>query len=191
MSKIVKNIASLSQKSEIVTSVEEAKGVLIELENTLGPISHGVGLAAIQIGYAKRIGAIKKGDGSFIHLINPELIEGIDEFIFLNEGCLSFPNEFRDTKRYRQVIIKNHRIENDRFEEETLSFYYSKEEEPGNDGLVCIALQHELDHFNGLTIMNHSIVNTPLVRAEVKIGRNDKCSCGSGKKYKKCCGKIS
>jgi uncharacterized protein YecA (UPF0149 family) len=22
-----------------------------------------------------------------------------------------------------------------------------------------------------------------------KIGRNDKCPCGSGKKYKKCCGK--
>ena len=28
----------------------------------------------------------------------------------------------------------------------------------------------------------------PLVR-EPKIGRNDPCSCGSGKKYKKCCGK--
>ncbi len=26
-------------------------------------------------------------------------------------------------------------------------------------------------------------------RADAKIGRNDPCSCGSGKKYKKCCGK--
>jgi SWIM/SEC-C metal-binding protein len=25
-------------------------------------------------------------------------------------------------------------------------------------------------------------------RAEKKIGRNDPCPCGSGKKYKKCCG---
>ena len=25
--------------------------------------------------------------------------------------------------------------------------------------------------------------------AEKKVGRNDPCSCGSGKKYKKCCGK--
>jgi len=24
---------------------------------------------------------------------------------------------------------------------------------------------------------------------EIKIGRNDACPCGSGKKYKKCCGK--
>ncbi len=29
---------------------------------------------------------------------------------------------------------------------------------------------------------------TPFVRAEPKLGRNDPCSCGSGKKYKKCCG---
>jgi hypothetical protein len=30
-------------------------------------------------------------------------------------------------------------------------------------------------------------VQTPFV-AEVKVGRNDPCPCGSGKKYKKCCG---
>jgi len=29
----------------------------------------------------------------------------------------------------------------------------------------------------------------PTVREEPKIGRNDPCPCGSGKKYKKCCGK--
>ena len=29
----------------------------------------------------------------------------------------------------------------------------------------------------------------PVVREEPKIGRNDPCTCGSGKKYKKCCGK--
>lgn len=30
---------------------------------------------------------------------------------------------------------------------------------------------------------------TPFVRISPKIGRNDPCPCGSGKKYKKCCGK--
>lgn len=29
---------------------------------------------------------------------------------------------------------------------------------------------------------------TTLVRAEKKQGRNDACACGSGKKFKKCCG---
>jgi len=28
----------------------------------------------------------------------------------------------------------------------------------------------------------------PLTRQMPKIGRNDPCPCGSGKKYKKCCG---
>jgi len=27
-----------------------------------------------------------------------------------------------------------------------------------------------------------------IVRADEKVGRNDPCTCGSGKKYKKCCG---
>ena len=28
------------------------------------------------------------------------------------------------------------------------------------------------------------------VKVEQKIGRNDPCPCGSGKKYKKCCGAV-
>lgn len=31
--------------------------------------------------------------------------------------------------------------------------------------------------------------HVPLHRATPKIGRNDPCPCGSGKKYKKCCGR--
>lgn len=29
---------------------------------------------------------------------------------------------------------------------------------------------------------------TPYVRDQAKVGRNDPCGCGSGKKFKKCCG---
>lgn len=32
-------------------------------------------------------------------------------------------------------------------------------------------------------------VHKPLVRTETKIYPNDMCPCGSGKKYKKCCGR--
>ena len=31
----------------------------------------------------------------------------------------------------------------------------------------------------------------PFVRAEQKVGRNEPCPCGSGKKYKQCCGKLA
>jgi len=32
-------------------------------------------------------------------------------------------------------------------------------------------------------------VKQPKKRADEKIGRNDPCPCGSGKKYKQCCGR--
>lgn len=33
------------------------------------------------------------------------------------------------------------------------------------------------------------VSEVPIVREEPKIGRNDPCPCGSGRKFKKCCGK--
>ncbi|NLC99533.1 MAG: preprotein translocase subunit SecA [Gammaproteobacteria bacterium] len=38
--------------------------------------------------------------------------------------------------------------------------------------------------------MAEAVATTP-VRNELKIGRNESCTCGSGKKYKHCCGRIS
>jgi uncharacterized protein YecA (UPF0149 family) len=35
---------------------------------------------------------------------------------------------------------------------------------------------------------HHHVANKPIKREMSKIGRNDKCYCGSQKKYKKCCG---
>lgn len=32
-------------------------------------------------------------------------------------------------------------------------------------------------------------IEVPYIRSEAKVGRNDPCPCGSGKKHKKCCGK--
>ena len=33
--------------------------------------------------------------------------------------------------------------------------------------------------------------HTPMVRAEPKVGRNEPCPCGSGKKYKHCHGTLA
>jgi SEC-C motif-containing protein len=35
------------------------------------------------------------------------------------------------------------------------------------------------------------VAKQPVKRDAPKISRNDKCSCGSGKKYKKCCGSVA
>ena len=38
-------------------------------------------------------------------------------------------------------------------------------------------------------VTNSDTISKTIVNKEKKIGRNDPCPCGSGKKYKKCCGK--
>jgi hypothetical protein len=38
------------------------------------------------------------------------------------------------------------------------------------------------------TDLDNLAAGTPVVREELKVGRNDLCPCGSGKKFKKCCG---
>ena len=43
------------------------------------------------------------------------------------------------------------------------------------------------DYDNGFYLPEPEELQQPFVRTEVKIGRNDPCPCGSGKKYKKCC----
>jgi len=66
---------------------------------------------------------------------------------------------------------------------------WEKQERNKNDAemrlLETVCIQHEIDHLNGVTIMDRQVINT--ITAENKIGRNDPCYCGSGKKYKKCC----
>lgn len=44
--------------------------------------------------------------------------------------------------------------------------------------------EHKLDFMSN----NFFEKGTP-TKVEPKVGRNDPCTCGSGKKFKKCCGK--
>lgn len=190
MHDVIKDMGFLRQKSENATSVAEALDIIVRLKETLSSLPNGIGLAAIQIGFPKRVGVVKLNNGELLSLINPSLLETDDEFVFVDESCLSLPNNFRNTKRYRQITIKNHRIEEDKFVEEMLCFYYSlSSSERNNDGLATIAIQHELDHFDGKLILDHNVILEPFKRKENKVGRNDPCPCGSNKKYKKCCGK--
>lgn len=63
--------------------------------------------------------------------------------------------------------------------------------EPHVHGPNC---NHDHDHDHGHVHgpncnhgHHHHGSQSPLVRVQPKIGRNDLCPCGSGKKYKKCC----
>ena len=49
---------------------------------------------------------------------------------------------------------------------------------------------HHADFDEALAASDENVPPQP-VRADPKIGRNDTCPCGSGKKYKHCHGKLS
>jgi uncharacterized protein YchJ len=59
---------------------------------------------------------------------------------------------------------------------------------------VAAEHEHEDEHVHGPGCSHehphhHHQAQQPYVRDTVKIGRNDPCACGSGKKFKKCCAK--
>ncbi len=74
---------------------------------------------------------------------------------------------FMDTKRFREIYVKQHK-----------GFFDNPEDEIPH---IHEPVIEEMPQMPGK--------GTPIVRTSPKIGRNDPCPCGSGKKYKKCCGK--
>jgi hypothetical protein len=72
--------------------------------------------------------------------------------------------------------------------EKTVYSYYSilGEQHSDLEKWRQTALKREM---NGQTVNMQEMVQKGTVHKENKVGRNDPCTCGSGKKYKKCCGK--
>lgn len=170
------NEEALRVKCEPVT-LEEVGPLIETLEkeldyaNRLG--KNGVGLAAPQIGIAKDIAIIRLPKMNF-NLVNAKLKQGYDPAIFTDEGCLSFPGRVENTTRFQEVYITNNLVE-------PYSFVAS--------GFVAVVCQHELDHLNQKLFMDYSIPKPIPVVRKAKVGPNEPCTCGSGKKYKKCCGR--
>ena len=172
-------------------SIEEGNKIAAELLTILAERKDGIGLAANQVGIDAAVAVVNVREP--IILINPEVVE-VSEEIPYYEGCLSFKGKGIQTKRYKNIVITT--------EQEEGELYFSGAENP-SDGkgswekessdtqdeelrlLEAICVQHEIDHLNGMTIMDRKMISTVINTA--KIGRNEPCPCGSGKKYKKCC----
>ena len=130
---IITDLNFLRQKSLDVTK-DEAKEIIQDLEDSLD-LNKGLGLSAIQIGIAKNISIIRYGDVK-IDLINAYIDGKDNKFRMKCEGCLSLPGLYIDTTRYDEILIYNN----------------GKREE--YSGIIAIAVQHEVDHCNGLTILD-------------------------------------
>jgi len=132
--KVVTDLKILRQKSGEV-SVKEAKKIIKDLEETMKNCPTGIGLSAIQIGILKKVGIIRIKELR-LNLINTKILEKEDKFRMRTEACLSLPGLKIDTIRYNTVKINNNGKE---------EVYH---------GLLAVAIEHELDHWQGKLIID-------------------------------------
>ena len=95
---IIKDKNKLKQKCIEVTDFKEAEKIAAELLSELSNSKKGIGLAANQIGYDKRICVVNVKEP--LVLINPKIIDKSKETFVFPEGCLSFPNKKIRTRRF-------------------------------------------------------------------------------------------
>ena len=162
---IVTDINVLKTKSTSVDDSDDLVAIKKLMVDELLSHDNGFAIAAIQVGIPKRIIAIK-GDEDVKFYINPEIIDAYDPYI-TTEMCLSFPDKVVTVKRFQYCQFKD---------SQRPTGYVA-------EGKTAQAIQHEIDHLDGLTMFDREY------KAFTNIGRNEPCPCGSGKKYKRCCGR--
>ena len=164
----------LIQKKLRSVSVEEGYDIARKLFQILNKRGDGIGLAANQVGIDASVAVVNVKEP--IVLINPKIVKKEEEVRYY-EGCLSFPKKGCHTKRYKTIEVEVDNIESN------MTF---GSEDTELDLLESVCVQHEIDHLNGMRILDRAMELT-IRRDNPKIGRNEPCPCGSGKKYKKCC----
>ncbi len=132
----------LNKKSRVVEKFDDRLSDLIDdmLETMYN--GNGVGLAAVQVGILKRVVVIDIGEGP-IELVNPEITLEEGEQIS-QEGCLSLPNKWANTKRPKKVQVKAQ----DR---------KGKWQVFTGEDLKAKAFCHEIDHLDGILFTAHAV----------------------------------
>jgi peptide deformylase len=169
-------------------SVEEGLEIATKLFQILAERKDGIGLAANQVGIDAAVAVVNVREP--LILINPKIIEKWDEIPYY-EGCLSFPKQGIHTKRYKNIIIQT--------EQEESGWYFSgvegseegkgtweqdsKKHDQEQRLLEAICVQHEIDHLNGMTIMDRENKPKPIV-SKKSYSRNEIVGITNGDTYK-------
>ncbi len=147
--------------------VEEVDGKTAEfmddmLETMYG--SNGVGLAAPQVGVTRRIIVAdvsrENENPNPIKMANPEIVWSSEEEAFIEEGCLSFPDQYAEVIRPESVRVRyiDHKNE--------------IRELPAS-GFLARCVQHEIDHLEGVLFVDYisSLKRGMILRRLAKIKR--------------------
>ena len=103
--------------------------------------AEGVGLAAPQVGENVRLIVLNMGEGPF-EIINPVIIDEVGEQVSV-EGCLSVPGFYGDVTRFMQVTVGGINSK-------------GKKVKVTGEGLLARALQHEIDHLDGVLYLDRA-----------------------------------
>jgi peptide deformylase len=139
----------LRERTKKVSTYDASLGRLLDDMLETMRDAPGVGLAANQIGVPLQVAVIEI-EGEITELVNPQIVKGSgDELDW--EGCLSIPGYVAETPRRAKVTVKAR----DR---------HGKEFRVKGEELLARALQHEIDHLNGILYIDHLDSLEELVR---------------------------
>ena len=149
----------LKKKAAPVAHVDDSVRTLVRDMFETMYAADGVGLAANQIGVLQRVIVLdttpRQPESRPIAMINPEIIAMEGETTY-TEGCLSIPGEAEDVDRAARVQVRF--LDPDGVEQ-TLEC----------DGLLAIAVQHEMDHLDGIVFVDHiSTLKREVIRKRMK-----------------------
>ncbi|AKT39968.1 peptide deformylase [Chondromyces crocatus] len=135
----------LRQKAQPVTQITpELERLIDDMAETMYA-APGVGLAATQVGEPHRIFIIdiasEDEPSNLMVFINPEITHREGGDVLGPEGCLSFPGVSEDIKRAVKVTVRAQ----DR---------HGKTFELTAEDLLSVAIQHELDHLDGVLMID-------------------------------------
>jgi peptide deformylase len=135
---------TLTQRAEEVEKVDgKVRKLISDMVDTMYA-SGGVGLAAPQIGVSKRVIVVDvrpyDPSASLISIVNPEVVSERGDVLH-EEGCLSVPECVEGIKRRQCIKVRG-------------LDKRGREIEVEGEGMLAIALQHEIDHLNGNVILD-------------------------------------
>ena len=132
----------LRQRAGEVTDID---GRLVGLAGEMATAMYdapGIGLAAPQVGVQQRFFVYDLGEGEGAKtLINPEIVESDGEWL-MDEGCLSVPGLYFEILRPKTVHVRGVDLDGNEVDWEA-------------DELAARLIQHELDHLDGVLLLDH------------------------------------
>ncbi len=140
------DLAVLKQKSAPVTRVDdELRALMDDMLETMYA-APGIGLAAIQVGVAKRVIVMDLAKGEEPKaprfFVNPEIVWKSEETLPYEEGCLSVPEIYDEVERPSKVRVRYLNYAGEAVEEEA-------------EGLFAVCIQHEMDHLEGVLFIDY------------------------------------